>query len=463
MELVQSVISGLPSVDTSVCLEDLEKERGDRVIVVLDDDPTGTQTVHDIHILTEWSQDQLEVAFNEHVFYILTNSRSMTNDKAYQLVYEICSNVREVSRKLNKPYVIITRSDSTLRGHFEPETKAASEASGQLNALIVFVPAFIEGGRLTIDNTHYLIEKGRLIPVSKTPYALDKSFGYSSSHLYEYVIEKSASIQSREEIEDISIDEIRRKNIDGLVEKILESRTKKVLIVNAADQSDLIKVSLGLLWALNQGVKMVIRSGASLVSAIAGISDKPLLHAKDLQIKDRAGLIVVGSYVPKSTRQLEVLLQNQSVTAVELDVSSLLNASNSMLIPELTKKVDESLRNGNDCVIYTSRKLIADKSNSNSSLTLVNKVSQGVIQILNAIHERPSFVLTKGGITSSDVATKALGIKKALVLGQIHAGVPVWKLGSETRYPGMPLIIFPGNVGSDESLSRVYHQLIANR
>jgi len=461
MELVQSVISGLPSVDKSVCLEDLEREREDRVIVVLDDDPTGTQTVHDIHILTEWSQDQIEDAFSEHVFYISTNSRSLTSNAAYQLVYEVCNNVRVVAKKLNKSFLIITRGDSTLRGHFESETKAASEAIGHSNAITVFVPAFFEGGRYTIDNIHYLEEDNMLIPVSKTPFAQDKSFGYSSSNLYEYVLEKSKRIRSKEDIADLSITNIRQNTIDELAEKIYLNRGKKVLIINATDRADLRKVSVGLFKAWNRGVQMIIRSGASMVSAIAGISDKPLLQAKDLKIKDSAGLIVIGSHVPKSTHQLEVLLKKHSISAFELDVFSLLQANDDKLVVDIAKKADETLNNGKDCVLYTSRKLMSE-GDSNSNLTIVNKVSMGITQILNSIRVQPSFMITKGGITSSDVATKCLGIKKALVLGQIHAGVPVWELGPEAKYPGMPLIIFPGNVGTDESLSQVFQKLKSN-
>lgn len=462
MNLAQSVISGLPSVDVSVSVEDLEHTRGERVIVVLDDDPTGTQTVHDIHILTEWSQERLEDAFTEHVFYILTNSRSMTSDAAYQLVHEICSRVRDTAKKLNKSYTIITRGDSTLRGHFEPETMAACEAIGHPDALTVFVPAFFDGGRYTIDNTHYLEEDNMLIPVAETPFAHDKSFGYASSNLYDYVIEKSKRIHSKEDIADLSINEIRQNTIDELVDKILFNRTKKVLIINAAHRSDLLKVSVGLLKAINQGVQLIIRSGASMVSAIAGISEKTLLRANNLQLKGRAGLIVVGSYVPKSTHQLEVLLKKHSIPAFELEVDSLLHNNEDKLVAEMVKKLNNALNSGKDCVLYTSRKLVSE-GNSRSNLAIVNKVSQGITQILNAIQVQPSFIITKGGITSSDVATKCLGIKKALVLGQIHAGVPVWELGPEAKYPGMPLIIFPGNVGTDESLSQVYLELKQNQ
>jgi uncharacterized protein YgbK (DUF1537 family) len=62
-------------------------------------------------------------------------------------------------------------------------------------------------------------------------------------------------------------------------------------------------------------------------------------------------------------------------------------------------------------------------------------------------------LIAKGGITSSDIATKSLKVKLAMVAGSILPGVPVWKLGEESLFPGMHYVIFPGNVGGDDALS----------
>ena len=66
----------------------------------------------------------------------------------------------------------------------------------------------------------------------------------------------------------------------------------------------------------------------------------------------------------------------------------------------------------------------------------------------------PRFIIAKGGITSSDVATDGLDVRRAWVLGQILPGVPVWRLNEESRFPGLPYVVFPGNVGTDDSLAR---------
>jgi uncharacterized protein YgbK (DUF1537 family) len=83
------------------------------------------------------------------------------------------------------------------------------------------------------------------------------------------------------------------------------------------------------------------------------------------------------------------------------------------------------------------------------------------VAIVRQLERRPRYLLAKGGITSSDIATRGLGIRRALVLGQILPGVPVWQSGPESRFPGMPYIVFPGNVGGVEALAEVCKQLKA--
>ena len=103
-------------------------------------------------------------------------------------------------------------------------------------------------------------------------------------------------------------------------------------------------------------------------------------------------------------------------------------------------------------MVFTSRLLITGKD-AVSSLDIGNQVSHGLIEIVRKITQKPRYILAKGGITSSDVATRALGVRKARILGQVLPGVPVWKLGREARYPDLAYIVFPGNVGGPEALA----------
>ena len=80
--------------------------------------------------------------------------------------------------------------------------------------------------------------------------------------------------------------------------------------------------------------------------------------------------------------------------------------------------------------------------------------------MIGKLSVRPSFIVAKGGITSSDVGVKALRVRKALVKGQIRPGIPVWQTGEESTFPGLPYVIFPGNVGAEDDLYRIAETLI---
>ena len=75
---------------------------------------------------------------------------------------------------------------------------------------------------------------------------------------------------------------------------------------------------------------------------------------------------------------------------------------------------------------------------------VVNAVADVDVKIFSA----------KGGITFSGIGTKALKVRRALVMGQIRPGIPVWQTGAESRFPGISYVIFPDNVGEDTSCAR---------
>ncbi|NJN33030.1 MAG: hypothetical protein HC817_01020 [Saprospiraceae bacterium] len=151
-------------------------------IIVLDDDPTGTQTVHGVPVLTEWTQAaiQKELANKTPIFYILTNSRALIAPEADKLAFEIGKNIAKTGQNC----WLINRGDSTLRGHFPNEVEALADGLGwsKKGYLTVLIPAFFEGNRFTKNDIHYLVENDKWTPVGETPYAQDKTFGYQSSH-----------------------------------------------------------------------------------------------------------------------------------------------------------------------------------------------------------------------------------------------------------------------------------------
>ncbi len=464
--------------------------RDGRKVVVLDDDPTGTQTVHGVPVLTEWSVERLsnELRSDLPCVYVLTNTRAMPLVQAQALNAEIGQNLVQASRQVGREMVLISRSDSTLRGHFPGETDALVAAmSARIDGTLI-IPAFMAGLRRTINDVHYvgtMREDGEwLTPAGETEFAQDKAFGYQASNLKAWVAEKSAGRVSADAVGAITLDHIRRGGPDAVMRYLMQMQSNRVCIVNAVDERDLSVAVLGIMRAEQAGRRYLFRTAASFVQWRAGIASRPLLSRADL-LRDNGvdadvktgGLILVGSYVPKTSAQLAALLQRcatGNLYALEIEATRLIDTDTCAAeIARVVQQADLQLQQGRDVVIYTSRALISGMSAADN-LMIGGRVSAGLVQVVQQLSLRPQelrpqelrpqslrprYVLAKGGITSSDIATIGLGVRRAMVLGQILPGVPVWQLGAETQWPGMPYIVFPGNVGGEQALLDVVTNL----
>ena len=427
-------------------------------VVVLDDDPTGTQTVHGVPVLTQWPVEALraELANDLPVCFLLTNSRSLPLPAAQALNAEIGRNLRQAAQLANKPFVVVSRSDSTLRGHFPGEVQALAEALGQDVDAWLLIPFFQEGGRYTIGDVHYVAEGEMLVPAGDTESARDTVFGYRASNLRQWVEEKTAGRVAATSVAAVSLDDIRRGGPERVAEHLTALPRGSVCVINAASRRDMEVFTQGLLAAEARGKRFLYRTAASFVPVRAGIAQRALLTADDMVTRaSGGGLIVVGSHVPRTTTQLEYLLTQPDVTPVELQVPALLSdTQRADTIRRTAHTVDSTLQGGHDVVVFTSRQLVTG-ADAASTLTIGQRVSDGLVALLQAVTTRPRYILAKGGITSSDAATRGLGVRRAMVLGQVLPGVPVWQLGPETRHPGLSYIVFPGNVGGPEAVGNV--------
>lgn len=458
-EMVFGELPPYEEINLRGAIQDARNQKID-VVIVLDDDPTGTQTIYDIPVLTTWTVESIksELIAGTSIFYILTNSRSLSQEGADQLALTIGKNIRKANRKLGKRIMVISRGDSTLRGHYPSEVEALEIGMGCTLCVNILIPAFFEGGRFTIGDIHYVKQNGHLIPAAQTPYARDKVFGYSHSNLKEWVEEKTAGAILSSEIISFSIEELRTQSIQSITEKLNTCVPGTTCIVNAADYHDLQVFTLAL---LRSNIAPICRTAASFVAALSALPPIPLLKKEDLIKEDsHGGLMVIGSYVPKTTRQLQSLEQNALLNLIELDVRSMLNAQDEahFLLRQYSDRINDLLENGEDVVLYTSRALIAGNSKE-ENISIGMRISNFITEIVAQLHIRPKYLMAKGGITSSDIATKALGVKRATVKGQILPGVPVWTLGEESKFSGLSYIIFPGNVGENDAITQVVKEL----
>ena len=426
-------------------------------VFVLDDDPTGTQTVHDTIVLTEWPVAALvrEMESADPVCYILTNSRSVSAARAIALNREIALNLQSASEQTGRRYTVISRSDSTLRGHYPAETDALADSTESPPDAVLIVPAFMAGGRFTIGAAHYVEEGDMLVPAAQTPYAQDAVFGYRHSDLRNWVQEKAGGRVKAEDVKALTIDVIRDGGPDA-VQGILAGLTGgAVCVVDAVSERDLEVVALACLRAESGGKRLLYRSAASFAGIRGGIPLRPTLTAEDMPpMSDNGGLVVVGSYVKKSSDQLAVLLESGTVASVEFPVQAFLATEDpASLARSIGDELAQILAAGRQAALYTSRDLVSGHDDE-GSLAIGRRVSSGLVDIVRYLPFLPRFIIGKGGITSSDLATAALGIKRATVLGQILPGVPVWRPDASSRYASGAYVVFPGNVGDDGALLR---------
>jgi len=437
--------------------------KSDAKIVILDDDPTGTQTVCGLPVLTHWSEPALadELTGKYPAFFILTNSRSMSEARACQLAREIGIRLKRASERTRVPVKLISRSDSTLRGHFPAEVDEMARVMGKDKLPYLILPFFLEGGRVTLNDIHYVREENLLIPAGQTPFAKDAAFGFCHSNLRQWVEEKTRGKINAAEVTSISLDDLRIGGPFRVAEILAGVKPAGACIVNAASYRDMEVLVTALLNVESSGKEFLCRSAASFVRTRIGMGHRcDLLGRADLTTdSNHGGLFVIGSHIEKTSLQIKALIARAPIFAIEVHVSEILDpARNKAEIARVAAQASAAIAAGKDTAIYTSRDLVAG-TDAVSSLLIGQTVSLGLIEIVRQISVKPRYLLAKGGITSSDIATQGLGVKRAMVMGQALPGVPVWKLGEEARYPGMAYIIFPGNVGDSDALIHIQQNL----
>lgn len=445
-----------------------------RKIVVLDDDPTGIQTVHGVSVYTNWQLESVLAGFREErpLFFILTNSRAMSCEETARIHAEIARNIAQAAALTGKDYLLVSRGDSTLRGHYPLETATLRDtieacSSRRFDGEII-MPFFREGGRFTLNDIHYVREGDDLIPAAQTEFAGDKTFGFSQSHLGRWCQEKTQGAYQAEDMCYISLDSLRALDVEGIAARLIRVSGFQKVIVNAIDDCDAKVFVTACAKALHAGREFLFRSAASLVKALGGIADRPLLQTAELVAPDDpyGGLVVIGSHVNKTSQQLAYLQEHlPALHYIVFDQHRVLEKGGlAAETATVARLVDKCIQSGETAVVYTRRERIdLSTADGEAQLDLAVQISDAVTDVVAQLTCKPAFILAKGGITSSEIGTKALRVKRALVLGQIQPGIPVWLTDEDSRFPHMPYVIFPGNVGAVSTLSQAVSVLQQGR
>jgi uncharacterized protein YgbK (DUF1537 family) len=431
-------------------------------IIILDDDPTGSQTVHSCLLLTRWDVATLKTALLDAapLFFVLTNTRGMDAARAADITREVCHNLKQALDEVTASGVelhplFVSRSDSTLRGHYPVETDVMAEELGPFDAHFL-VPAFFEGGRITRDGVHYLMVDGAPVPTSETEFAKDSVFGYTTSFLPDYAEEKTRGRIKAATVERFSLADVRGDSLP----RLLALHGNACCAVDAEVQPDLDHFAGQLKQAAGQGKRFLFRSAASLITALACLPPQPV-PAENMASHVRngkPGAVVVGSHVKKSTAQLEQLLGEPGMAPIEIDVGRLPDAR-AALVDDACRRAAEAHAAGRTPVIFTSR-VERQFASQADRLAFGEAVSATLMDIVRGLPPTLGFLISKGGITSNDVLSSGLALPASRVLGQVLAGCSVVRCPDDhPRQPGMPVVIFPGNVGDERALVTVWHRL----
>ncbi len=440
-------------------------------IIVFDDDPTGSQTVHDCLLLLKWDCQTLlkGIRSPSKLLFILCNTRSLNEKEAIKRLNEICINLITVINNegyLLEDFIFISRGDSTLRGHNFLEPNVINKNLGPFDATF-HIPAFIEGGRFTINGGHFIED----IPVHKTIFAKDKIFGYETNNIKELLHKKSKSKIKLEEIKTLNLSELEMLEFaenNKIFIKIKNFKNNVQVIVDAKNYLHLDKFCL-LVSKLKSDKKFLFRTAASFISAFSkvGFNTKNNIYYSGLRRKDNnnnymKGIIVVGSHVDISTMQLLHLLKTSSCKPVEINVDKFFNflklKNNNSSIQDfkyqLVEQIKDILEKEFTPVLYTSRKVIAFREKC-EEFSFNKDLAIFIAQIVKELKHDIGYLVSKGGITSNTILSEGFNIDSAYLEGQIMTGISLLSVNIPEINTCIPFITFPGNIGETNSLEKI--------
>ena len=435
-------------------------------IIVIDDDPTGSQSVHDCLLLLNWDYETLlsGIKNSSNLLFILANTRSLSKREVKLRLKEICENLCKIftSENLQDDFILVSRGDSTLRGHNFLEPDLINKYLGPFDATF-HIPAFLEGNRITIDGKHFV----NGVPAHKTIFAKDSIFGYETNDLKKLLYQKSRSKIKFQNIKNLNkIENYSRDELIIFMENLINNTH---VIVDIDKYSQLQKFS-ELIRNLIKNKKFLFRTAASFLKAISNTKNSQKNHFYYSQLRRRnklnqflPGLIIIGSHIEISTKQLKKLLEVNSCVAIELDVEEFYMVNN--LKDDKTQRLKfkkgildfmrEIINDSLVPVLFTSRK-VKKFENNLDQMHFYNSLSSFIAELVADIKDEIGYLIAKGGITSNTILNSSFNVDYVYLEGQISSGISLVKVKLFSINDDLPVITFPGNLGNDNSLVEVW-------
>lgn len=404
--------------------------------VILDDDPTGTQSASGVTVLLEYDEGLIRAALEQaDSVYVQTNSRAIDEASAVALVSDVRDAARRAAAGLGEQVQFVLRGDSTLRGHVFAETEQFLDD----DSVIVFSPAFPDGGRTTVDGVHLVRIDGQDVPAHRTEYAEDPVFPFASGVLAEYVAEKSGRAAV-----GIDLETLRSGSAAATIQA---APAGSVVLPDAVTNDDIRLIVEAITGARRSGRSVVVRSAAPLAAALAGVQSHGLLR-HPLVPAPVPTLLACGSHTAGATAQLDAVAAVHGPAVViptEDAFADPVAAGHAAAEQARSQLAERGL-----AVIATER----NRSAEHNTLRHGELVMRALTVAVRSLVPEVEAVIAKGGITSAELARTGVGASRAEVRGQVLPGISVWDLrsaeGAEKLY-----VVVPGNVGEADALTEV--------
>lgn len=471
----------------------MDGQRPRRRILVIDDDPTGSQTVRHCPLLLRWDPISWRQGLDHPstLLFVLANTRAMAPARAEATVHEICSGFRAAVDSADgegawRNWLIVSRGDSTLRGHVPLETDAIEDELGPFAATL-HVPAFLEGGRTTVDGVHRL----HGVPVAATPFARDRQFGYSQSNLRLWLEEKSGGAIPALSVAHLSLPQLESAAADlergdghgrafpALCRwlRTLEGNRHVVVDASAPVHLKALAAAVRTIALEPDPSRLLFRSAASLLNGLAQLPRQPddeAVALAGLRRRDRdgrlmPGLVMVGSHVPLADQQLDALLQAPGCRGIELTVPRLARVLGGPLPERLLADLERGwiaaaqsiLQQGLTPVLYSSRGELVCASIV-ERLRFGEALARLMARLAAAVAGELGYLVSKGGITSHTLLADGLGLRRVELEGQLLPGLSLVRPAAvppDCVCAGLPILTFPGNLGEANTLVQAWRRM----
>jgi len=410
-------------------------------LAVIDDDPTGSQSASDVTVLLRWTRKSVERSLRDGPAYLLTNSRALAPAAARRAVRSAASAAAGAGATR-----VIMRGDSTLRAHLLEEYLGWVDAVAGRPVPLLLVPALPSAGRVTVGGIHYLKRDGALIPLQQTDYSRDPRLGYSTSRLADWAEERSGGYFAASRSREVALAALRSSEGVNLARALVEQSAEPapaVCVPDACDLDDLRLIARGMSLAEQQGARFAVRCGPALAAVLGGRLAAGPVSAPPIK---GSLLVVCGSYVETSTRQIEAVVERFPYSRVEVDVTMLVRSDAGAAMATALAGLMRTFKRSPVAVLTTSRSFAGEARSAGRSMLVAKRLAEVVREIAGST----AMVIGKGGVTSAVVAKHGLRGVTARVKGPLMPGVALWNL--RTASQTMPFVVFPGNVGEPESL-----------